>query len=389
MTDRAPSAAGGHPPSARVSLRSEQQKLSPLARGTVRASVSEAMGGRTGGPGLVDLASPADDPALRALLREVPVPGAVRLSYEREPWFFDADAALGDRVVTLAGRLAPGAEPVAVVSRASRVVFVGGEPTRVGYVGGLRARPDRPVRTLVGQGWTQLRALHDADPVALTTLAVTAENDRIRRLLSLARGDAPALTPVADVVTLAFFVHRRHRPPAPTPAGVADAVRQSLGPRRDLFPADPLALPGLSPTDDIAVDGAALSLWDASSVRQSVVRGYQGALGRLRPLVNGALRVLGAAPLPDTGEPLRAAFAVRPVWRDPQALDALVGAALGTARARGLAFVLLGLDARDPALPLLRRRLHVAYRSTLVAARWPGDDPPALSSPIHVQIASY
>ncbi len=389
MNGRTPAAAGGHPPSARASLRSGADGLSPSPRGTAFAARSEAVAANAGGPGLVDLATPGDDPALRALLREVPVPGGVRLSYEREPSFVGADVAIGDRVATLAGRLAPGAEPVAVVSRARRAVFVGGVPTRVGYVGGLRARPGRPVRTLVGQGWTALRALHDADPVAFTTLAVTAENDRIRRLLALARGDAPALSPLADVVTLALVVHRRHRPPPATPPGAADAIRPSLGPRRDLFPADPLALPGLSPSDDVVVDGAALSLWDASSVRQSVVRGYEGALGRFRPLVNGALRALGASPLPVVGEPVRSAFAVRPVWRDARALDALVGAALGAARARGLAFVLIGLDARDPALPALRRRLHVAYRSTLVAARWPGDDAPSLSSPLHVEIASY
>jgi len=323
------------------------------------------------------------------LLREVPIPGSISLTYEREPSFFAADAALGDRVATLAGRLGPGGAPVAVVSRASRTVFVGGQLTRVGYIGGLRARPEKTVRTLVGQGWTQLRAIHDADPVPLTTLAVTADNDRIRRLLSVGRGDAPALSPIADLVTLAFFVHRFHRPRPAAEVGAADDLRTALGPQRDIFPADTLALPGLSPADDVAVDGAALSLWDATPVRQTVVQGIEGTLGTLRPLVNGVLRVAGAKPLPANGEPLRSAFAVRPVWRDADALDALIGAALGMARARGLAFVLLGLDARDPALPLLRRRPHLAYPSTLLAAAWPGDDVPPLSRPIHAEIASY
>lgn len=335
--------------------------------------------------GVVERATEADEPALRALLREVSVPGAVRLSYEREPAFHAADAVLGDRVDTLVGRLAPGGAPVAVVQRASRTVFVGGEPVRVGYIGGLRARPDRTVQTLVGQGWTRLRALHDADRAPVTFLAVTAENAPVRRLLALGRGDAPAVAPVADVVTLAFVV-RRHPPPEPTAPGAADALRDEIGPR-DLFPTAPL--PRLGETVEVAVDGAALALWDACAVRQTVVRGYDGALGRVRPLANGALRVLGAAPLPDVGRPLRSAFVVQPVWRDAEALDDAIGAALGEARARGLAFVLLGLDARDPALPLLRRRLHVAYRSTLLAAMWPGDAPLYFRSPIHVEIASY
>ena len=337
--------------------------------------------------GLVERATEADEPGLRALLREVTVPGAVRLSYQREPAFHAADACLGDRVDTLAGRLTLDGPPVAVVQRASRTVFVDGRPTRVGYIGGLRARPDRTVRTLVGQGWMQLRAVHDADPVPVTFLSVTAENDRIRRLLAVQRGDAPRFTPVADVVTLALVVHRRHRPLAPAAPADAEALRTALGPARDLFPAGPL--PRLGETTEIAVGGAALTLWDGAAVRQTVVRGYDGVLGRVRPLANGALRMLGASPLPDVGRPLRSAFAVRPVWRDAEALDAVVGAALGEARAQGLAFLLLGLDARDPALPLLQRRLHVAYRSTLLAATWPGDAPPSFRSPVHVEIASY
>lgn len=139
----------------------------------------------------------------------------------------------------------------------------------------------------------------------------------------------------------------------------------------------------------MVVDGAALSLWDPRGVRQTVVRGYAGPLRWGRPALNAALRLAGAAPLPAVGEGLASAVAVRPVAEGPEALDRLVGAALGAARARGLAFVLVGLDARDPALALLRRRPHVPYRSTLVAAAWPGDASLALPAPIHAEIASY
>ena len=41
-------------------------------------------------PARFDLATPADDAALRALLRAMPVPGTVTLAATREPAFFAA-----------------------------------------------------------------------------------------------------------------------------------------------------------------------------------------------------------------------------------------------------------------------------------------------------------
>ena len=340
-----------------------------------------------------DLAGPADDAGLRALLREVLLEGAVRVTAEREPSFFAADAALGDDVQTIVAREKADGPPVGFGSRATRTVWLGGEPVRTAYLSGLRIAPAHRGRAILGRAWSALRALHDADPVPFSLLSVTAENTRAARLLSLGRGDAARLTPLVDVVTLALVVHRGHRPTSRAPSGAADALRAELGPPRDLWPVGPLPL-GLEAGDDVVIERggravAALSLWDASAVRQTVVQGYPGALGRLRPLVNAAARLAGAAPLPDSGQRLRAAFVVRPVALDGRALNAALGEALGRARTRGLGFVLVGLDARDPALPLVRRRPHVAYRSTLYAATWLGGETPVLTRPVHAEIATF
>lgn len=345
-------------------------------------------------PAHFSLATPDDDPVLRSLLRVLPMPGAVRLTYEREPSFFAADPALGEHVQTLVARERDGGPPVAVVSRATRTVFLDGRPERVGYLSGLRVHPDHQGQAIVGRGWTALRKLHEADPVPFYLLSVTAENDRTARLLTLRRGDAPAFMALADLVTLALLTHRRHRTRNATDPAAAAALRQRLGPTCDLFPAAPLALPSLGPDDEIVVRRSgqpvgALALWDASSVRQSVVRGYGGRLGWLRPLLNGVARLTGARPLPPVGAPLRSAFAVRPTAHDAAAFDVLLDAALAAARRRDLAFLLVGFDARDPYLARARRRLHVPYHSRLYAAHWSDGAPPRLHAPLHAEIATY
>ena len=348
-------------------------------------------------PARFDLATPADDAALRALLRAMPVPGTVTLAATREPAFFAADAALGERVETLVARERPGAEPVAVVQRAVRTVYVGGTPARVAYIGGLRVRPGHRTAALVGRGWSALRDLDRADPVAVTTISVTDANDRVRRLVSARRGAAPLLDAVAALVTLALVVRPRGRPARPGLAVVPDdgraaALRAEAGPGRDLFPVR-LALPGVSETLVALRDGTAVgavTVWDPSAVRQQVVHAYRPGLARARPLLNALARVGNVRPLPPPGEALAVAFAAGLVARDAAALDALLDAALARAHRLGMGFLLVGFDRTDPLLARARRRLHLAYPSTLFAAC--DDLSPALrpgGPPVHAEVATY
>ncbi len=351
-------------------------------------------------PARFDLATPADDAALRALLRAMPVPGAVTLAATREPDFFAADAALGERVDTLVARERPGAEPVAVLQRAVRTVYVGGTLARVAYIGGLRVRPGHRTAALVGRGWTALRDLDRADPVSCTTLSITDNNDRVRHLVAARRGAAPRLEVAARLVTLALVVRRSRRPRLDVEpddgraGGCAAALREATGAARDLFPVC-LALPGPSETL-VALRGGeavgAVTLWDPGGVRQQVVHAYRPGLARARPLLNLFAHVGHIRPLPPPGEALAVAFAAGLVARDAAALDALLDAALAAASRRGLGFLLVGFDRADPLLARARRRLHLAYPSTLFTASWSDDRPPLPrpgGPPVHAEVATY
>ena len=415
---------------------------------------------------VVDVARTGDDAALRAVLRATPVPGAVSLTYEREPSFFAADAVLGERVETLVAREAAMGAVVGLGYRALRRVWVGGEVRRTAYLGGLRVLPAHRDGRAHAAAWRAMRERHEAAPADLTLTSITAENGRARRLLAeRPRGAAPAFRPVADVVTLALPVWRWRRvpdlppepdpplsgrslrpqagkrfalpraglvsshrpsplvilsasegsrhgppsPPAPVPTarddgveilhsvGCADLAVQDdtlgEGSRPDLFPAalDGADLPGAPVPLVVRQNGEAVAsavLWDAAPVRQSVVRAYGPGLRRARPVLNAVARVVGAPSLPRPGERLRSAFLVLAQAKDAGAFGRLLDAALGAARARGLAFVLVGLDTLDPRLAVARRRLHVAYRSTLYAADWGDGRTLPISRPVHVEPAT-
>ena len=49
----------------------------------------------------------------------------------------------------------------------------------------------------------------------------------------------------------------------------------------------------------------------------------------------------------------------------------LLDATLDRAAARGLDYVLMGLDERDPLFRVARERPHMPYRSRLFLAEWP------------------
>ncbi|MEL6615561.1 MAG: hypothetical protein AAFQ43_07475, partial [Bacteroidota bacterium] len=343
----------------------------------------------------VDPARAEDEPVLRALLRESPMPSLVDLTFEREPDFFGADVALGDPVDTLVAR-APDGTAAGVGQRALRTVALAGTPEAVAYLGGLRLRPEQRASGAHAEAWRQMRRLHEASPTRLSLSSITDGNTRARRLLTLGRPPVPRFEPLAEVATLAFVAHRFV--PQPTavhvrPARDAPEARAALSPPEplDLFPlADPFRLPGLRPehvwiAETSGETMGAMAVWDPSPVRQTVVRGYRGALRWGRPLANGALVALGAPRLPSLRQPLASGMAAHAWARTPEAFADLVRAALRHARQRRLAFLLVALDRTDCRLATPRRGLHLDYASTLYTVRWDADAP-RLRRPLHVEL---
>lgn len=119
-----------------------------------------------------------------------------------------------------------------------------------------------------------------------------------------------------------------------------------------------------------------IGLWDQSAYKQSVVQAYSGALGRLRPLYNLALRLIGAQPLPSPGEQIRFAYAsfICTANNDPDIFDLLLRYVYNLAVERGYAYLMVGLTEDDPLLVVARRYLHLPYRSQLYTVCWDGEN---------------
>jgi hypothetical protein len=303
----------------------------------------------------------------------------------------------------------------AMACRAVRARFVNGCEQPVGYLSQLRV--DRPYRgRWLGAAVLRALPLLHADGRARGYLAtITDGNEEARGLLvRRARQGLPLFRPVARLRSLALHV-RRGRPAGGgppwsrarggasgseremgrgTPEDVGEIVPflRREGRRRQFFPALTAADFGLggaacgpAPGDVVVarrkgkIVGVG-ALWDQGALKQTVVRGYGGALRWLRPAYNLGSRLLGApaAPLPALGSPLRSAYAsfLAVAEDDPCTCRALLRSLLDLAATRGQAYVLLGLAEGDPLLDVGRRFPHVAYGSTLYTVRAPeGPDP--------------
>lgn len=366
-----------------------------------------------------ELARPADDPALRRLLRETPLGGAIRLSFPREPDYFTAARLGGERPATIVVRGRAEGEIVAMGSRAVWPVWLDGRPARLGYLAQLRAAPGRRLqRRVLLEGYRLARRLRAEDELPFDLTTVVADNRRARRLLERGLPGLPAYTPLAELVTLVLPARSRRArvrwlregrwsdsagrrgasscgpgTPEELPALAARleswgrghrlAPRWELGRLRELAEGRSGRWHPLVARRAGAVVGCA-AIWDQRPLRQCVVSGYAGRLRRVRPALNAALALAGRPTLPPPGTALRMAYVSHLAAEDAGMALRLVGAACRRAAGFGLDYLSTTFTRSHPWLPLLRRRFGGRpYASMLYRVHDPGveSEPAGLGGP--------
>ena len=346
-----------------------------------------------------------DDAAIRRLLRDNPMPGAISLSLEREPaYFLGANIGYADDQTILAFE----SERLVCMGRCTfRTCWVNGHPRRIGYLGELRLDASAQGRfDLLRRGYRYFHKLHQTTPTECYFTSIAADNDRARRLFESGHRGLPSYEFLGGFITILIAVPQRKRMGKfrienGSPERAADMVAmlnhhaqthqlaavwteenlRSLADHALSLDHFQLAMEG----ERILACGA---LWDQRAFRQTVIRGYARGLSAARPLINLGAQFLGTTRLPPMGTTLRHAF-ISPIAFEAgyeSLLPDFVETFFTMATRRGIEFLTLGLPAHDARLPALRRRFSTrSYHSGLYRVSWKGD----ISSPFSPEMALF
>ena len=346
------------------------------------------------------LATPSDDPALRELLRNSPMPGEIALTYEREPDYFIAAGMEGSLSQTMVNVDTDSGLFLGIGTRVIRPMYFNGEARELGYIGHLRVDQGRRWGLSLGRelarSFGKLHELHADGRAPFYLMSVIADNLPARRLLTSGLPGLPQAR--ADAGLYTYAVSPRHpraeiQPPAGmqlrrgTPEHIPEilACLQRNGQRRQFASAwsveslfSPVRTPNLHPEDFLLVVSGSrvlgcLALWDQTPFKQTVVRGYSGGMAFWRPAINLLARFVDLPHLPQVGAPFPYCYASHLAidHDDPRVFASLLCAAYNETHRRGYNYFMLGLAETNPLRPLLTRKyLHITYPSRIYLMAW-------------------
>lgn len=339
------------------------------------------------------LAEKRDDPALRRLLASVPMPGAISVTFEREPDYFAAMRLAGREWQVILAEETETGELAGVLCRSLQDRFVNGVRARIACWGQLRIAKKYQGSVFLSRAFAFGREVYESDP-ADGNIAVIADGNPAARQVFVARRRRlfPPLQPVCRILTLGIALgrrcrfSRRHAHAAEHAgfdlAGASDiglstivSFLRDTGAGRQLFPVYDEAYfteCGYDPAGFIValrqgrIVGVA-GLWDQCGCKQTIVRSYNGPLRLARPFYNLVAPLAGRCPLPRAGEHIRSAYlsfiAVEENAHD--AFSAILRQACSQAFEGGFAYLMLGVCEADPLAAIPRALPHIEYASTL------------------------
>ena len=324
---------------------------------------------------------------MRALLQRVVMPGSVHVSYTREPSYFAGEGIGGAVDRTLIHRHAGRIDGIGRFS--AHTLHRNSVVRRIGYFGELRIDPGAGRSPdLLRDGYAALRQFVIDEGVEGCFTSIATQNVRARLVLEHGRRlGLPEYTPLAGLVTFVAPVGRAvTSPPGARRADDRDELTRFL--ERHASAAhlsiswddarwSALANHGVDWRDfHVVREGrrivAAGAVWDQRAFRQVVVRGYTGSLRLLRPFLNAAALLGLGSGLPAPGSVLTHAPMLGAAVEEPRHWAPLIRALRADAAARGIDWLAIARDARDPQLDALRRLLSAReYHTRLYDVRWP------------------
>ena len=347
-----------------------------------------------------------DNAELRALMRDITMPGWVAMSYLREPDFFGSLASQGNDGTVILAENSSG-EIIASGLRCKKKLYINGIPEDVGYLSGLRSKAEGISAKTVFRGYEKLKEIHKEKsdvPFYLTT--IIEGNDRAEKVLTSGIAPLPVYEYAGKYESVAIPLNRFRK--KPINRNIRRLKQEELpqlidflnreGRKKQFFPViseDYLQkLKGVNGESFFAnfADGritGVAAIWDQSSFKQYLVQGYRKDIAIIRPLLNLILKICGFRTLPPTGKELKELCIAFPCTENnnPEILKDIISVMLyesefsytnkkqdntkdNSESGNNYHFLCAAFHEKDPLLDALRTFRHFTYRSSLYFAYW-------------------
>ena len=319
------------------------------------------------------LATPDDDATVRALLRETAMPSWADMAIEREASSYDWAVIAEER-----------GEVIGVYIASCLDAHVDGHPSRLGYLGGLRVRPEhrRRIRHL-REGYASVPALaREAVPWWFTTIG--SDNANARRLLEAGVRGLPRYHFRGEYVTYALPASRGRRRGIWRPLDGGQALLPVLG-RADRqeclssialhnrlasqFQCSPVLSEDNLAGNFFVCDGGVAALWDQRAFKRVVAARYRTP--SLIPIYNAYARLFRRVPLPPQGDALDHTFIAFFAMESPsvEAIEDLLSHCTTKVAT-------IGMHAENPLRAIVERFHPMSMRSRVYAVNFDGATPP-------------
>lgn len=337
------------------------------------------------------LATQRDDHDLRRLLRETPMPGAISLTFQREPNYFHSTHHDSAEHQTLLCK-DPQGVLLGMATRTTRATHHHSQSRITGYLSQLRlAHNARGNFHLITRGFRALRDLHDQDAATRTYLtSILESNTRARRFLESGPRDLPTYTPLDRFETSILarkntaadtHTHVRRAVPGdePTIAALLTRCNQTFHFSPITTPTTLASYAHLGLTIDRffiaesnATPVACAACWDQRPLKQVVVHSYSTPLALARPAINLFSSLTGNPPLPPRGGvlPIQYLTHAAALPGHTNAFTPLLSTVNNFCRQQGCSLV-AGFASRHPLAPLISTWPRRSLQSILYAVTWP------------------
>jgi len=341
---------------------------------------------------IVRIANSEDEPLIRKCLRDNPMPGAISVSFETEPNFFNAVSVQGKENQVIVGKTAQ-ENLIGFGVRAIKPVYVNGAPQDVGYFSNLRINENFRKQLFLFRGFQFLKELDEDNRVPFYLTTIIDDNVEAKKVLEKNGPNMPNYTNFGLFHTYLITPKKKSKSTSDIVRGGNVSLEKILefmnseGSKKQFYPEylledfDNGFLRGLN-QEDFYVDiqngeiRGVVASWDQLSFKQTRISSYNALLKAFRPVLNVASSFFKLPFLPSEGELLNSFYASFPTVKDndPEIFEGLLKAISEDENTHNYSCFSLGLHSSDPLSPIVDKIASMRYDSRLYVVSFDKED---------------